>query len=96
MPLQIRGKHETRTNRRINQRKVLNSLDLTGLSRFTDFSGTPSDAFCNILAENGKQYALYIFHGAYEGDWGAHFIPESGNFIDTLVLNNIPSGNYQI
>ncbi len=82
----------------IPQRKVLkdfmNSLDLVGLSRFTDFGGTPSDAFCNILAENGKQYALYIFHGAYEGDWGAHFITESGNFRDTLILNKIPSGNY--
>jgi hypothetical protein len=75
-------------------RKFMNSLDLAGLSRFTDFNGTPSDAFCNILAENGKQYALYIFHGVYEGDWGAHFLPESGNFRDTLILNNIPPGNY--
>jgi len=72
----------------------MNSLDLLGLSRFTDFGGTPSDVFCNILTENGKQYALYIFHGAYEGDWGAHFLPESGNFRDTLLLNNIPPGNY--
>jgi hypothetical protein len=82
----------------VPQKKVLkdfmDSFDLAGLSRFTDFSGTPSDAFCNILAEDGKQYALYIFHGAYEGDWGAHFIPEPGNFRDTLILNKIPAGNY--
>jgi hypothetical protein len=82
----------------IPQRKVLkdfmNSFDLVGLSRFNDFSGAPSDAFCNILAENGKQYALYIFHGAYEGDWGANFIPESGNFRDTIILNKVPAGNY--
>jgi hypothetical protein len=82
----------------VPQKKVLkdfmNSFDLVGLSRFTDFSGTPSDAFCNILGENGKQYALYIFHGAYEGDWGAHFIPKTGNFLDTLILHNIPPGNY--
>ena len=82
----------------IPQKKVLKhfmeSFDLTGLSRFTDFAGTPSDAFCNALAENGKQYALYIFHGAYEGEWGAHFIPETGNFLDTLILNDVPAGNY--
>lgn len=82
----------------VPQKKVLKdfmeSFDLVGLSRFTDFSGKPSDAFCNILAENGKQYALYIFHGAYEGDWGAHFIPTPGNFQDTLILNEIPAGNY--
>jgi hypothetical protein len=74
----------------------MNSLDLVGLSRFTDFGGTPPDAFCNVLAENGKQYALYIFHGAYEGDWGAHFIPEPGSFRDTLILNKIPAGNYTL
>jgi hypothetical protein len=96
-----RGKESGRINTQsyiVPQRKVLkdfmNSLDLAGLSRFTDFTGTPLDAFCNILAENGKQYALYIFHGAYEGEWGAHFIPGSGNFRDTLLLNNIPPGNY--
>ena len=82
----------------VPQRKILkdfmNSFDLKGLSRFTDFSGTPPDAFCNILAENGKQYALYIFHGSYEGDWGANFIPDPGNYLDTLILKNIPAGDY--
>jgi hypothetical protein len=82
----------------VPQKKVLkdfmNSLDLMGLSRFPDFSGTYSDAFCNVLSENGKQYALYIFHGIYEGDWGAHFIPKPGNFLDTLILNKIPAGDY--
>jgi hypothetical protein len=82
----------------VPQKKVLmdfmDSFDLEGLSRFTDFSSTPSDAFCNILAEKGEQYALYIFHGVYEGDWGAHFIPKPGNFLDTLILNKIPAGDY--
>jgi hypothetical protein len=84
----------------VPQKKVLkdfmDSLDLTGLTRFTDFTGTPTDAFCNILAETGKQYAMYIFHGAYEGEWGANFIPETGNFSDTLILNQIPAGNYSL
>ena len=75
-------------------KEFMNSFDLEGLSRFNDFEGTPSDAFCNILAEEGKQYALYIFHGEYEGEWGAHFIPRTGEYRDTLILNNIPAGTY--
>jgi hypothetical protein len=84
----------------VPQKKVLkdfmDSFNLTGLTRFADFSGTPTDGFCNILAETGKQYAMYIFHGAYEGEWGANFIPETGNFSDTLILNQIPAGNYSL
>jgi hypothetical protein len=82
----------------VPQKKILkdfmNSLDLAGLTRFTGFSGIPSDAFCNVLAEGGKQYALYIFHGDFEGEWGAHFIPEPGNFQDTIMLNKVPAGHY--
>ncbi len=98
-----RGQEEGASNTQsfiVPQKKALkefmNSFDLAGLSRFTDFKGTPSDAFCNVLAENGKQYALYIFHGAYEGEWGAHFIPQQGKYQDTLYMNNIPEGNYTI
>jgi hypothetical protein len=82
----------------VPQRKILkdfmNSFELSGLSRFADFSGIPADGFCNALAESGKQYALYIFHGSYESGWGAHFTPEQGNFRDTIAMNNIPAGKY--
>jgi hypothetical protein len=82
----------------VPQRKILkdfmNSLDLSGISRFSDFSGTPSDAFCNVLAEPGKQYALYLFHGMYESDWGSHFLPKQGNYTDTLTISSVPAGNY--
>jgi hypothetical protein len=84
----------------IPQRKVLkefmDSFDLSGLSRFNDFSGVPDGAFCNILADPGKQYAFYLFHGAYESEWGSNFIPEPGNYRDSLILNAIPAGNYRI
>jgi hypothetical protein len=84
----------------IPQRKVLKdfmySFDLAGLSHFPDFSSTPSNAICNILAENGKQYALYIFHGSYEKDWGAHFIAEPDDYRDTIILNKVTSGNYKL
>lgn len=74
----------------------MNSLDLSGLSRFTNFSGTPSGAFCNALAATGKQYAFYLFHGAYESEWGSHFVPKTGNYQDTLTLNAVPTGKYKI
>ncbi|MDP4224458.1 MAG: DUF4038 domain-containing protein [Bacteroidota bacterium] len=84
----------------VPQRKILkdfmDSFELSGLSRFADFSGIPADGFCNVLAESGKQYALYIFHGSYESGWGAHFTPEHGNFRDTIAMNNIPAGKYLI
>jgi len=82
----------------VPQKKVLHefmySLDFVGMSRFIDFIGTPPDAFSSAIVENGKQYAVYIFHGAYEGEWGAHFMPKPGNYRDTLTLNAIPAGAY--
>ena len=82
----------------VPQRKALKdfmmSFDLAGLTRYTDFECNMSNTFCNMLAEKSKQYALYIFHGAYEGEWGANFIPETGNFSDTLFLNSVPAGKY--
>jgi hypothetical protein len=82
----------------VPQRKALiefmNSLDLNGLSRFTNFSGTPGSAFCNALAVPGKQYALYLFHATFEDSWGAHFMSSPGNYRDSLTLNEIPAGIY--
>jgi hypothetical protein len=84
----------------VPQKKVLRefmySLDFTRMYRFTDYSGTPPDAFSNALAENGKQYALYLFHGAYEGEWGAHFMLKPGNWNDTLTLNDVSAGDYLV
>ena len=80
------------------QRKILkefmDGLDLSGLTRFTKISGTPHDAICKGLAENGKQYALYLFHGSHDSEWGANFVPKPGNYVDTLILNDIPEGVY--
>jgi hypothetical protein len=72
----------------------MNSLDLNGLTPFTNFSGIPDSSFCNALAETGKQYAFYLFHASFESGWGAHFMANPGNYLDTLILNEIPAGNY--
>jgi hypothetical protein len=82
------------------QRKILkefmDGLDLSGLTRFTKISGMHEDAFCNGLAEDGKQYAFYLFHGSHDSEWGANFVPKPGNYIDTLTLNDIPEGVYDV
>jgi hypothetical protein len=82
----------------VPQKKILldfmNSLNLSGLSRFTDFNGVPSDAFAGAVAEPGKQYALYLFHGANDGKWGAHFVARAGTYNDTITLMAVPAGTY--
>ncbi len=84
----------------VPQRKILKdfmlSFDLAGLSRFSNLNGIPADAFFNALAENGEQYALYLFHGSYDDAWGASFLPKPGHYRDTLTLQTIPAGTYSI
>ncbi len=93
------GGNDTQT-KIVPQKKILldfmNSLNLAGLSRFTDFNGVPSDAFASAIAEPGKQYALYLFHGSNDGKWGAHFIAKAGNYSDTITLKAVPAGTYKL
>jgi hypothetical protein len=74
----------------------MNSLNLAGLSRFTDFNGIPKDIFASAISEPGKQYALYLFHGTNDGKWGAHFIAKAGTYHDTITLRAIPAGKYSL
>jgi len=93
------GGKETRTVI-VPQKRILldfmNRLDLAGISRLTGFEGVPADAFASGLAETGKQYALYIFHGTHDGQWGAHFTAKTGSYRDTLILKAVPPGKYLI
>lgn len=83
----------------VPQKKILmgfmNRLDLSGVSRFTGLDGVPADAFASALAEPGKQYAVYVFHGTHDGKWGAHFVAKSGSYRDTLTLKAVPAGSYR-
>lgn len=84
----------------VPQKKILKdflqSLDLTGLTRFTDFGGVPSDAFASALAKEGKQYAFYLFHAAYDEKWGAHFVAKPGSYRDSITFRKIPAGTYEL
>jgi len=84
----------------VPQRKILkefmDKLDLKGLSRFTAFINIPEEAFCGALAEKGKQYAMYIFHGSHDNEWGASFVPNPGSYSDSLTLEAVPAGVYSL
>ncbi len=66
------------------------------MSRFTAFTGIPAGAFAGALAQPGRQYALYLFHGTNDGQWGSHFIAKSGRYLDKIVFENLPTGRYAI
>jgi len=84
----------------VPQKKILkdfiNHFDLAGMARFTNFSGVPADAFASAIAEQGKQYAVYLFHGTNDGKWGAHFIAKPGSYRDIITLKAIPPGTYRL
>ncbi len=82
----------------VPQKKILkdfmNSLDLKHLTRFTGISVTPVNRFCNALSVPGRQYAIYLFRGDFEGEWGAHFVASNGRYRDTIAISNVPAGTY--
>jgi hypothetical protein len=82
------------------QKKILKDfiegLDLAGMERFTDLAGVPSGAFASAIAARGRQYALYVFHGTGDGQWGAHFVASPGTYRDTVTLRAVPAGTYDL
>ena len=81
----------------IPQKKVLRdfltSFDFVLMSRLTDFTA-PKDAIVSTMAENGKQYALYIFHGWLKNH--SFWVGTPGDYQDEIALNTIPAGTYRL
>jgi hypothetical protein len=87
------------------QKRVLmnfmRSLDFVRMTKFTGFQLTDSTALVRGIAEPGKQYALYIFHGTRKWeDWpqgatASRFNVDVNWFADTVYLY-VPPGTYQI
>jgi hypothetical protein len=75
-------------------KEFMNSLDLAGLSRFKDFKVAPAGTLSSGIAEIGKQYAIYLFHGTSDNEWGCSFVPGPGNYCDTLTIDDIPASSY--
>jgi hypothetical protein len=81
----------------VPQKKVLrdfmNSFDFVRMSRLTDFTA-PSGTIASAMGENGKQYALYIFHGKLTN--GCFWVGTPGNYQDQITLNTVPAGTYRL
>ena len=77
-------------------REFMNSLNLNGLSRFTNFNIAADGIVSNGISESGKQYAIYLFHGTSDNEWGCSFVPKPGNYGDTLTINSVPASAYKV
>jgi hypothetical protein len=74
-------------------RDFLNSFDYVRMTRLTDYTA-PSGTVSSAMAENGKQYAFYIFHGWLKN---RHFwVGTPGSYQDEITLNTIPAGTYRL
>ncbi len=76
-------------------------LDFIKMKKYTDFRVTDSEALARAIAEPGKQYALYVFHGSRKWDeWSqgrtaVRFNVNADWFTDTVTLK-IPAGAYRV
>jgi len=77
------------------------SLDFIRMSKFTSFGVLHSEALVSSIAETGKQYALYLFHGSRkmvqwpQGATVDRFNVDPGWFHDSIYIN-VPSGTFKI
>jgi hypothetical protein len=87
------------------QKRVLmnfmNSLDFIKMQKFTDFRISDSQLLVRGIAEEGKQYALYLFHGTRkwedwpQGSTASRFNVDMNWFRDTINIKVVP-GTYKV
>ncbi len=92
-------------NQILPQKRVLTefirSFDLLKMTKFTGFRVTDSRALAAGIAQPGKQYALYMFHGTRkweqwpQGPTASRFNIDLGWFADTVSIE-LPRGTYSI
>jgi hypothetical protein len=47
----------------------------------------------SAIANEGREYAVYLLHGEPEGQWGCHFVVTSGDWTgEHLALYPVPAG----
>lgn len=103
------GREETQTI--LHQKKLLmdfmDGLDLVRMRRYRDFEGVAKDpgredsaatAWASAIAEPGKQYALYISRSRVRTvpHGPGYYEVAPGAWQDSLALNNVPAGRYQV
>jgi hypothetical protein len=79
----------------------IRSMDIIKMTRFAGFKVSGSGVFARGIAEPGKRYALYIFHGTRkwnnwpQGPTASRFNVDVGWFADTVSIDLQP-GPYSI
>jgi hypothetical protein len=87
------------------QKRVLmafmHSLDFVKMTKYTEFRVADSKALARAIADPGKQYALYLFHGSRKWeDWSqgptaSRFNVNANWFRDSVILKLLP-GAYHV
>jgi len=87
------------------QKRVLmafmHSLDFAKMTKYTEFRVADSEALARAIAEPGKQYALYLFHGDRkredwsQGSTAVRFNVKANWFTDRVTLKLLP-GVYHV
>lgn len=76
-------------------------LDFIKMSRFTGYSVSDTGVLSRGIAEAGRQYAVYLFHGSRkweewpQGPTASRFNVDKGWFTDTVRIN-VPAGSYKL
>jgi hypothetical protein len=77
------------------QKRILRNFmlrfDLSRTEAFPGLDGVPADAVAAAIADPGRQYGIYIFHGRTGPH---HFVTVQGAYQDSLTLKSIPKGKY--
>jgi len=81
--------------------QFMQSLDFVKMTRFTGFQVTNSGVMARAIADKGRQYAVYLFHGSRKwDDWPQGPTSSRVNvdlnwFTDSLSIS-VPPGTYKI
>jgi hypothetical protein len=77
------------------------SFEFVRMTKYTEFRVADSEALARAIAEPGRQYALYLFHGSRKWDeWSqgptaSRFNVNANWFTDKVTLK-IPPGSYRV
>jgi hypothetical protein len=79
----------------------MHSLDFLQMKKYTDFRVGDAKVLARGIAEPGKQYALYLFHGSRKWeDWSqgptATRFNISANWFTDRVALDVPTGAYRV
>jgi hypothetical protein len=77
------------------------SLDFVRMTKYTEFRVADLEALARAIAEPGRQYALYLFHGSRkweewsQGPTASRFNVNANWFADRVILKT-PPGSYWV